>query len=373
MYKTQGIPNSRIEIADALRGIAVMGIVLFHALENFNLFVADKSMTLPTDEAVFSFCEMLFAGKMYGIFALLFGVSFFIMRDNQEQRGKDFSARFAWRMVLLFAIGLVNMAFYNGDILTTYAVLGLLMIPAGYLPTRWLWGITILLLIQPIEIYLVLTGQEIPTQELWAAYERVGEINQHGTFFESALANLREGFRLNWGWFLWKGRLTQTLGFFLLGILVGRLRWLYDEGSNLRRWRRILCISLPLAVLGAKFDAGAYSVWTAPITSMLLLMCEVSVIVLLWYGWPSFQRLLTHVCFFGRMSLSNYLLQSIFGSMLFYGWGFALCDDLGATWSLLAGIGIITVQILLLKQWSKKHARGPMETLWRKSTWIGRE
>ena len=54
MYKTKGLPNTRIEIADALRGIAVMGIIIFHCLENFNIFLDDKSMALPTDATVFS-------------------------------------------------------------------------------------------------------------------------------------------------------------------------------------------------------------------------------------------------------------------------------------------------------------------------------
>ena len=67
MYKTKGLPNTRIEIADALRGIAVMGIIIFHCLENFNIFLDDKSMALPTDDTVFSVCEILLSSKMYGI------------------------------------------------------------------------------------------------------------------------------------------------------------------------------------------------------------------------------------------------------------------------------------------------------------------
>ena len=127
MYKTQGLKNSRIEVADALRGIAVIGIILYHSVEHFNLGSAHPSLSLPCDDTVFNILTVLLSGKMYGIFALLFGLSFFIMRDNQEQKGKDFSARFAWRMVLLFCFGIINMTFYNGDILTFYALLGLLM------------------------------------------------------------------------------------------------------------------------------------------------------------------------------------------------------------------------------------------------------
>lgn len=370
MYKTKGIANTRIEIADALRGIAVMGIVMFHSLENFNLFYEDKSMTLSCDASVYSICETVLACKMYGIFAMLFGVSFFIMRDNQEQKGRDFSLRFAWRMVLLFLIGCVNMFIYNGDILTMYAIIGLFMIPAGYLPTRWLWAVTIFFLAQPVEIYSLVTAWEYRTDELWAAYGRVGEQNMHGSFIESGIANLREGFIVNFGWALWKGRLTQTLAFFLLGILVGRHRLLYNEGNNLRIWRWMLGISLPLCLIGANVDMGRFCVWTAPITNMLMLFSEVSAIVLLWYLWKPFGKILSNVCFFGRMSLSNYLLQSLFGALVFYGWGLGMYQYLGSTWSLLVGFAIITIQIIILKQWNKKHQRGPIETLWRKATWI---
>ena len=95
------IPEGRIEVADALRGIAVVGIILFHAIESFDAFSPQAYLTLPCDASVYRVVTFLLSGKMYGIFALLFGLSFFIMRDNQAQKGKDFSARFFWRMVLL--------------------------------------------------------------------------------------------------------------------------------------------------------------------------------------------------------------------------------------------------------------------------------
>ena len=112
MYKTTGLKNSRIEVADALRGLAVAGIILFHSVEHFNTFAREIKYTLPCDGTVFNVLQALLSGKMYGIFAVLFGLSFFIMRDNQEQKGKDFSLRFAWRMVLLFLFGVLNVCFY---------------------------------------------------------------------------------------------------------------------------------------------------------------------------------------------------------------------------------------------------------------------
>lgn len=159
-YKTLGLKNSRIDVADALRGLAVAGIILFHSVEHFNMW--DGSITHPyalaCDDEVAGVMALLLSGKMYGIFALLFGLSFFIMNDNQQQKGRCFSGRFAWRMFLLALLGIVNTAFFDGDILFSYAIYGLLLIPLSYLPSKYLWGVVAFLFVQPIEIYSLLTG-----------------------------------------------------------------------------------------------------------------------------------------------------------------------------------------------------------------------
>ena len=114
MYKTSNLPNTRIDVADALRGIAVAGIILYHSVEHFDIFTQEPIVhTLAIDQTVADVLAWLFSGKMYGIFAMLFGLSFFIMNDNQQQKGKNFSLRFAWRMCLLFGFGIINVAFYE--------------------------------------------------------------------------------------------------------------------------------------------------------------------------------------------------------------------------------------------------------------------
>lgn len=379
MYKTQGRKNSRIEVADALRGLAVVGIILYHSVEHFNLGGPAASCSLPFDGTVFQILTLLLSGKMYGIFALLFGLSFFIMRDNQEQKGKDFSARFAWRMVLLFGFGVVNMFFYNGDILTFYAILGLLMIPAGYLPTRWLWAVTIFLLLQPVEIYSLVSGWKPDVSAMGPYYFKMGQACGEGTFLEAAGASLRYGFLSSLLWFVAKGRITQTLGLFFLGILIGRLRLFYDEGNHLKIWRRVLVVSVAFVLadifVGLMGDGavsfGALDTLLHPLFNLAILLMIVSGVALLWYRFAGFRRSLAHICFFGRMSLTNYLMSSLFGSFIFYGWGLGMYKVLGTTWSLLVGIAIVVLQIVLLRQWAKTHQRGPLETLWRRLTWLG--
>ena len=151
---------------------------------------------------------------MYAVFALLFGLSFFIQSDNQAQRGNDFSLRFAWRMILLFGIGLINAAIYNGDVLTYYAVFGLLMIPIGKLPNRWVWVIAALLFIQPLELYQHLSGHTLSLRGI-EGMETLYPTLATGTFAQSARASLVYGPISSFAWGLEHGRATQTLLMFV--------------------------------------------------------------------------------------------------------------------------------------------------------------
>ena len=245
MYRTTNRPNTRIEVADALRGIAVAGIILFHAREHFNLYWS--ALDLPRagfgswEQPVADMLGFLLSGKMYAIFALLFGLSFFIQSDNQAQRGNDFSLRFAWRMVLLFGIGLVNAAIYNGDVLTYYALFGLLMIPIGKLPNRWVWVIAALLFIQPLELWQYFSGHTLSIRGI-EGMETLYPTLATGTFAESARVSLLYGPLSSFGWGLEHGRGTQTLLMFVLGMLAGRYRLFYDEGQHRRIWGGLLAV-----------------------------------------------------------------------------------------------------------------------------------
>ena len=96
----------------------------------------------------------------------------------------------------------------------------------------------------------------------------------------------------------------------------------------------------------------------------------VSTVVLLWYCWPGFRRALHGMTFFGRMSLTNYLLQSLLGTALFYNWGLGLYRHVDVIYGTLAGVGIILVQYLFCRLWLRRHTHGPVEWVWKKLTWI---
>ena len=328
MYKTRNLPNTRIDVADALRGIAVAGIILYHSVEHFNIFTQEPIVhPLASDQTVADVLAWLLSGKMYGIFAMLFGLSFFIMNDNQQQKGKNFSGRFVWRMCLLFMFGIINVAFYDGDILMLYACYGLLLIPISYLPSKWVWCIIILLAIQPVELYCLLTGTTLDHSTMWELYGKINSAHEHGTFWENMLTNLQ----------IWHTLLvTSALG--------------------------VISMMSP--------DFGELDSWLKPIYNLIILLMIVSAVVSAWYAFDGVRRVLHHLCIFGRMSLTNYLLQSIIGCFIFCGYGLACYNYLGITYAVMVGCGMVICQYLFARYWFSSHPRGPLEGLWRKLTWI---
>ncbi|MBO4659684.1 MAG: DUF418 domain-containing protein [Prevotella sp.] len=371
MYFTRNLPNTRIDVADALRGIAVAGIILYHSVEHFDIFTKQPIVhTLPCDQQVGSILAWLLSGKMYGIFAMLFGLSFFIMNDNQQQKGKSFSGRFAWRMCLLFMFGIINLAFYNGDILMLYACYGLLLIPASYLPSKAVWCIIGLLAIQPVELFCLLTGSSIDHARFYEVSGIINSAHEHATFWQNTLTNLRYGFELNLRFNVFSGRLTQLLCLFILGMQLGRQRLFYNEGKNLQIWHKILIISAAAVIVLSFVDFGAVEIWLKPIYNLIILLMIVSAVVSAWYAFEGVRRVLRHLCFFGRMSLTNYLLQSVIGSFIFCGYGLACYYKLGITYAVMVGVAMVIVQYAFGRYWFKNHTREPLEGLWRKLTWL---
>jgi uncharacterized protein len=121
----------RVEVVDALRGFAVMAILLVHSLEHFifPVYPVDQPAWLNIlNDGVFNVTFTLLAGKSYAIFALLFGFTFYIQSANQQRKGKDFGYRFLWRLLLLVAFATLNAAFFPaGDVLLLFSVVGIVL------------------------------------------------------------------------------------------------------------------------------------------------------------------------------------------------------------------------------------------------------
>lgn len=245
--------NQRIDVADVLRGVAIMGIIILHSIEHFNFYKFPAELPFEwfafTDKAIWNGLFFLFGGKAYAIFALLFGFSFYIQDNNQKKRGKDFRLRFAWRLCLLFLLGQVNAAFFTGEILVFYAVMGFILILTCRLSDKMIFILAVILMLQPLELYKIgyglLNPEAVPGKELAGYYfNEAFKVQDTGTFWETIRMNLWEGQLANFTWAWEHGRVFQTASLFLFGMLAGRKGLFLKSEYNLRFWIKTMGFAL---------------------------------------------------------------------------------------------------------------------------------
>lgn len=381
--------HTRVDVADVLRGIAVMGIILLHSIEHFNFYsypdTSGQSGWLNfADQSIWNSLFFVFGGKAYAIFALLFGFSFFIQDDNQQMRGHDFRLRFCWRLVLLFLIGNLNASFFTAEVLVLYSLTGFILPLTCRLKDKWVFALACLLLIQPLPLYYTLRAcldptyvtPVIPTRSFWDA---TFEVQSHGTFLETLRVNLWEGQLASLAWAWDHGRVFQTSALFLLGMLIGR-RGLFLK-AHLPFWGKVLAGALlaffPLYGLNQMLPdfithtsiLTPLSLIVTSLANFAFMLILVSGILYAFYQTHLHDRLMK-ITAYGKMSLTNYITQSIVGSLLYYHWGFALHNQLGITASFLVGVLFFLVQFGCCRWWMNRHSHGQLEYLWKRATWL---
>lgn len=375
--------KNRIIIVDALRGFALLLIVLIHYVEHFDFFKNPEVNFLFTeayDAQVMEFTFLLISGKAYSIFALLFGLSFFIQMDNQAKKGIDYRGRFAWRMTILLIIGFVHSLIYRGDILHIYALLSLPLILLYHLNSRYLWIITSLLVLQVPLLYHLMQNFQNPDYTYvlpFKEYFREGnEIYGAGSFWEVVQYNFWKGRSSVYWWTINNGRYLQLIALFIIGLILGRQRVFENIQEHKKGLLQIL-ISSVMAMLvfsyinirlqNADFnDFQQHSIQTL-FSSLINLAITSGVITLFTLAYIHFRRIFLFKLFaaYGKMSLSNYISQAILGVIFFYGFGLQMYRYLGSTWSLILGGIVFFLQAFLSIYWNKKYYYGPLEWFWR--------
>lgn len=379
----------RIEVVDALRGFAVMAILLVHNLEHFifPVYPVNQPEWLNIlNDGVFNIIFSLFAGKSYAIFALLFGFTFYIQCSNQERKGKDFGYRFLWRLVLLAGFATLNAAFFPaGDVLLLFAVVGLVLFIVRKWSDKAVLITAILFLIQPIEWYHYIMGLFNPAYTLpdWgvgAMYGEVAAYTKEGDFWTFIFGNVTLGQKASLFWAIGAGRVLQTAGLFLLGLYIGKKQLFVTSESHIRLWVKTLIIAAicfaPLYQLkevimlsdnglikqtvGTAFDMWQKLAFTLVLVASFLLL----------YQKEAFKKCVANLRFYGKMSLTNYIAQSILGALIYFPFGLYLAPYCGYALSLLIGIVLFLLQVQFCKWWLSKHKQGPLETIWHKWTWM---
>lgn len=375
-------------MVDALRGFAVMAILLVHNVEHFifPVYPADSPQWLSVlDKGTFDVVFALFGGKAYAIFALLFGFTFFIQSDNQRRKGRDFGWRFLWRLVLLVGFATLNAAFFpGGDVLLLFAVMGLLL----FLVRNWsdtaVLIAAVFFTLQPVEWFhyfrsLADASWQLPDYGVGPLYNSVAEATKSGNFWEFLWCNVTLGQKASFMWAVGAGRVLQTAGLFLIGFWLGRKRMFVIDSDKLMFWVNMLIVSaicfVPLLSLRNLLMQGSpvvqqtvgtvFDMWQKLAFTFVL----VSSFVLLYQN-PRFSHRVSDLRFYGRMSLTNYVSQSVIGVFVYFPFGLYLAPYCGYTVSLLIGLLICFLQVRFCKWWFRTRNQGPLETLWHKWTWM---
>ena len=380
--------SPRLHVVDALRGFAIVSIMLLHNIEHFDFYftpAGQPQWLIGLNQVIWDSLFFLFGGKSYAIFALLFGLTFFIQSDNQARKGNDFRARFAWRLVLLLVFGLINSAFYQGDILTIYAILGFALIPVAKLSNKTVFWIAVLLMLQPYEWFNVFSGLQHPEMKMtdpasWAYFGKTSAYLPGKSIINTWVGNLTNGKMavIYWSWEA--GRVFQTISLFMLGMLAGRKKLFAASEDNNRFWLRTLILAaiafVPLFILknGLPTWLSSEAIRRPLVTiistwsNLAFMLVLVSAFFIVYEKFSG--RVLNMFNAFGKMSMTNYIMQSIVGTSIYYGFGLGLYQYTGATYCLLIGIALAVLQGLFSKWWMGNHRQGPLESIWHKLTWM---
>jgi uncharacterized protein len=387
------INQERIQVIDVLRGFTLLGIILVHFTEQYYAGQPPKihenyGAHNLADMIVQGFIGIFISGKFFMIFSFLFGMSFFIQL-NKSDGSPVFLFRFAWRLLVLFAIGFVHHLHYRGDILTIYAVLGVGLLVCHKLPDRFLLALALLLVFDAPAIIQRTVDVLSPTNSanpFMSGDEKALEVYYNtlksGSYPNILRANFYE-FMPKFDFQILSGRLYITMGLFLLGLYAGRKNVFenipfFKKLIHYGLWSLLGCVVfagvLALVVFVAKVEmtqslqfligGSVYDVFNTALAAIY-----VGLIVSAFQKEKWRQRLMNFYEV-GRMGLSTYLMQALVGTVLLFGYGFGVLGDFGAgIWATIA-VFVFILQILFSKWWLARFQYGSVEWLWRSLTYF---
>jgi uncharacterized protein len=385
------VPGSeRITVIDALRGAALFGILVAN-MRGFNAplpayFQPDLMWTWMPDRVAQGFVDWLVQGKFITIFAALFGVGFAIQLERATARGRRMGF-YARRLAALLVIGLAHaFLLWWGDILTIYALCGffLLFFRRRTQTTVLVWAHIlywfILALFGWIVIAMHLGWMDLPADDSAKNLGETVRLYSQGTVREVFAVRAREWTEAN-SFLIF---LTRIVGIFLFGLYIWRQGYLRHAVEHLGWWRRAQRIGLPVGIAGnlivvaldwiydpnpmrpSVLAFAMFAIQSVAIPALSL--GYVATIVLLWQD-AVWQRRLLPFTYVGRMALTNYLLQSLICTTIFYSYGLGLYGRVGPLLDLAFAVVIYSLQIPFSRWWLSRHAYGPMEGMWRVMTY----
>ncbi|MEM7374835.1 MAG: DUF418 domain-containing protein [Bacteroidota bacterium] len=390
--------SERLLVIDALRGFALFGILAanLYSFIGYNTYSTEEIPALPIlDRAVLFFIDLFVEGKFYSIFSILFGLGFALQLERFRSRNENFMGYWYRRMIVLCCFGLIHMYFiWNGDILTLYSLLGMLLPLFMNVSNRALMRWILVLLTIPLVMHVIL--YLTPEASFWGSLSRLSaDLQNHWGYGDRSLLEMRtsdnplEVFHINIivaipraMSYLMFGRYFHVMGLFLIGLLLAR-HWLpkiRNKDISVPRsaiWFGVIGLLTHIAYAIIKGQYG----WASGFSEVGLLLgfiyhigatvFALAISMLFVYIWASgrAQSVFSNLAILGRMALSNYIFQNVTAVFLFFGYGFALMREVPFASLPLFAFGILLVQWLFSRAWLSRFKQGPLEYIWRKLTY----
>lgn len=413
----------RVKTIDMIRGVALLGILMM----NIPIFGLDRSelsrvIHMPhnsTDFRTFEVIEAFFGGTMRTLFSMLFGAGMVLFTLNKHDKpgGATVAEYYYRRLLWLVFFGIINayVLMWEGDILFYYGLAGMLLYPFRKTAVKWLLLLGILCLsinhikgmfqwnearevrakylsaIAAEKAHKKLTPEQENAKERWLEIEKNRQpdmdkaarnvAEMRGSYITvlkhlvpvNSMSETWGTYHATWDWLsmMFIGMALFYLGFFSDKLATSTYVAVLLVGYG---------VGIPVAL--SYFEAykgeasfGAYlDQWRVPhwalydLRRLLLALGHASLIVLVYRSKmvPWLMRALGNV---GQMAFSNYLMQSIFCSLIFFGYGFGYYNKLAYHQLYFVVAGIWVFQLIFSSVWLRYFRFGPFEWLWRSLTY----
>ncbi|MCK0471775.1 DUF418 domain-containing protein [Halalkalibacter sp. APA_J-10(15)] len=381
--------KERLLELDVLRGIALFGILVVN-MSYFSTpaLLADilglsKGEGL-LNEIVVIIVTVAFEFKFVSLFSFLFGVGFALFLSRLENKEVHARSIYRRRIRFLLVVGLIHLFFFwYGDILTLYALIAFLLPFYLNKKSRTLLVWSGALLIMPLVLLSLLllvgfdSGGSFP-KVVGDMYDQALYAYANGSAWEIFLQRLVDIAMIYQGYILMA---PVILGLFLLGMYAWQSRLIANAKQHIGTMKRIrnysFCIGFPFALLSiwaqsyVDYISSPYYVIQYigySVSGPALALFYISAI----YVCMQSQRFRVIIAFFqpvGRMAFTNYLLQTLICTSLFYSYGLGLFGKIEAAAGFLLAVIIFIFQIFISRYWLSRNKMGPMEWLWRKYTY----
>jgi len=374
--------KERYENVDIIRGLALFGVLIVNLLSDFRVPLLEHIQQPYPDDGRWNHWVDLFVGgflefKALTIFSVLFGVGVAIQAERAAFGSVGVQLFLIRRMLCLFVLGTAHLfLIWNGDILALYAICGLLLVPAVRLP----WPVLVFVGVVFIALQEVVSFDlNLPTgAAASAAISYTRQIYGDAGFFAILQFRWKEAWSLMIPLIISVS--LRTTGLMYLGMGAWRSGVLREPKRNRGVLISVLsiaiCVGVPTTINDISVRSTGQSLWPAlraPHVDASILLALAYVCGLLLWLTPKRAATVPGLAAIGRMALTNYVLQSVVLTFLFYGYGIGLFGRIGSAAAAALGALIYALQVVLSQRWLQRFRFGPLEWLWRSLSYAHRQ